>query len=80
MASKYRVNDDGVAKARQMIDSSQYDTSADWSDALPSADEENAKIERPAYAVAVELRHGRNAHQLGSLFDEGLQPGAPATL
>ena len=49
MASRYRVHDDGVAKARKLIDSGQYDTSSDWSDASPSADEENAKIERDGY-------------------------------
>jgi hypothetical protein len=46
----YRVNEDGVAKARQMIDSGQYDTQASWSDAAPSTDESNAKIERNGYA------------------------------
>ena len=46
MASSYRVNDDGVAKARQMIDSHQYDTTSDWSDAMPTTEEQDAKIER----------------------------------
>ena len=46
----YRVNDDAVAKARKMIDSGQYDTQASWSEAAPSADEGNAKIDRDGYA------------------------------
>lgn len=49
MATTYRVNEAGVAKARQMIDSRQYDTTTPWSEALPGADEENAKIERDGY-------------------------------
>lgn len=48
-SSKYRVHDSGVAKARQMIDSNQYDIDTDWSDAAPSTEESNAKIERDGY-------------------------------
>lgn len=36
MPSKYWVNDDAVAEARQMIDSKQYDIEASWPDAAPS--------------------------------------------
>jgi hypothetical protein len=49
MASKYRVNDDGVAKARRMIDSTQYDLDSAWGDAAPSTEQENDKIERDGY-------------------------------
>lgn len=49
MASKYRVNDDGVAKARQMIDSNQYDLETEWGEAAPSSEESNAKIDRDGY-------------------------------
>lgn len=49
MTTKYRVNQDGVAKARQMIDSNQYDLETPWSDAAPSTDESNAKIDRDGY-------------------------------
>lgn len=49
MATTYAVNDAGVAKARQMIDSRQYDLETEWSDASPSADESNSKIERDGY-------------------------------
>ena len=49
MTSNYRVNDDGVAKARQMIDSSQYDLESEWSDAAPSTEQANDKIDRDGY-------------------------------
>lgn len=47
--TKYRVNDMGVAKARQMIDAGQYDRHTDWSVAAPSADEGNREIDRHGY-------------------------------
>ena len=46
MATKYRVNDSGVEKARQLIDAHQYVLESSWSDAAPSADDENADIDR----------------------------------
>ena len=49
MSTKYRVNDDAVRKARQMIDANQYDVDTDWSDAAPSTEEANDKIERDGY-------------------------------
>ena len=49
MASKYQVNDDGVAKARQMIDSNQYDLETEWGDAAPSTEQSNDKIDRDGY-------------------------------
>ena len=49
MASKYRVNDDGVAKAREMIDSHQYDLDTEWDDAAPSTERSNEKIDRDGY-------------------------------
>jgi hypothetical protein len=45
----YRVNKDGVAKARELIDAGKYDDSAEWSDAAPSADDGNAVIEKHGY-------------------------------
>jgi hypothetical protein len=45
----YQVNKDGVAKARELIDAGRYDDTTEWSDAAPSADEENAFIERHGY-------------------------------
>ena len=46
---KYEVNQAGVAKARRMIESNQYDLHTPWSEAAPSADEENSFIERHGY-------------------------------
>ena len=49
MSTKYRVNEDALRKARQMIDSNQYDVDTDWSDAAPSTEESNEKIDRDGY-------------------------------
>lgn len=46
---KYKVNDDGVAHARKLIDGGQVDTSTEWSDAAPSTDEENRQIDKQGY-------------------------------
>jgi len=45
----YRVNDAGVAKARQLIDAGQYVLDSEWSDAQPDADAGNAQLERHGY-------------------------------
>jgi hypothetical protein len=45
----YRVNEDGVAQARALIDAGKVDVDTEWSDAAPSADEENAEIEKHGY-------------------------------
>ena len=45
----YRVNKDGVAHARKLIDAGTYDGDTEWSDAAPSADDENAEIEKHGY-------------------------------
>ncbi len=45
----YRVHKDGVAKARELIDAGKYDDTTEWSDAAPSADDENAEIEKHGY-------------------------------
>ena len=45
----YRVNEDGVAKARELIDDGKYDDTTEWSDAAPSADDENAEIDKHGY-------------------------------
>jgi hypothetical protein len=42
----YRVNEDGVAQARKLIDAGKYDDETEWSDAAPSADDGNAGIEK----------------------------------
>ena len=45
----YRVNEAAVTRARELIDAGKYDTDTEWSDAAPSADDENAEIERNGY-------------------------------
>ena len=45
----YEVNKDAVAQARKLIDAGSYDDETEWSDAAPSADDENAEIERHGY-------------------------------
>ena len=37
----YQVNSDGVAHARELIDAGHYDDTTEWSQAAPSAAEEN---------------------------------------
>jgi hypothetical protein len=38
---KYEVNTDAVARARKLIDAGDYDDTTEWSEAAPSAAEEN---------------------------------------
>ena len=45
----YRVNEAAVTRARELIDARKYDADTEWSDAAPSADDENAEIERHGY-------------------------------
>ena len=45
----YTVNTAGVAKARELIDAGKYDDSTEWSDAAPSADDENGYIDKHGY-------------------------------
>lgn len=48
-STKYAVNDAGVAKAKAMIEAHQYDVDTEWSDAAPSTEDSNAKIDRDGY-------------------------------
>ncbi|SNR50948.1 hypothetical protein [Blastococcus mobilis] len=45
----YRINEDGVARARELIDAGKVDVDTEWADAAPSADDENAEIEKHGY-------------------------------
>ena len=45
----YRVNEDAVKQARKLIDDGKVDVDTEWSDAAPSADDENAEIEKRGY-------------------------------
>jgi hypothetical protein len=44
--TSYAVNEPGVAKARDLIDAHQYVLESEWSEVQPSADAENADLER----------------------------------
>jgi hypothetical protein len=45
----YRVNKAAVTRARELVDAGKYDADTEWSDAAPTADDENAEIERHGY-------------------------------
>jgi hypothetical protein len=45
----YRVNKDAVTRGRELIDAGKVDTDTEWSDAAPSADDENAEIDKHGY-------------------------------
>jgi hypothetical protein len=45
----YRVNKAAVAHARKLIDGGKYDADTEWSEAAPSADDENAEIDKHGY-------------------------------
>lgn len=47
--TKYRVNDEAVKNARDLIESGDYDTETEWSDAAPDTDEANEVIEKQGY-------------------------------
>jgi hypothetical protein len=42
---EYRVNQDAVTQAEKLIDAGTYDDETEWSDAAPSADDENSAID-----------------------------------
>jgi hypothetical protein len=46
---KYQVNKDAVTQARTLIDAGKYDDTTEWSDAEPSASDENEFIEKHGY-------------------------------
>jgi hypothetical protein len=45
----YRVNDAGVRQARRLIDAGDVDADTEWSDAAPSAAQENDHIDAHGY-------------------------------
>jgi hypothetical protein len=47
--AKYTVNDAAVAKARQLIDARQYVLDSDWGAAQPTADDQNAYLDRHSW-------------------------------
>ena len=46
---KYRVNQDAVKQARQLIDAGDYDDRTEWSDAAPDAEDANQEINRDSF-------------------------------
>lgn len=64
---QYKVNDAGVRKARRLIDAGQVDTETPWSDAAPSADDQNADRKREGqegygeWHLAVDTEVGEDA-------------------
>ncbi len=49
MSTNYNVNDAAVEHARKLIDDGKYDADSEWSDAAPSTDEGNDKIDADGY-------------------------------
>ena len=47
--AKYTVNQDAVAKARQLIDARQYVLDSDWGDVQPKADDENRYLKSHSF-------------------------------
>jgi hypothetical protein len=45
----YKVNKTAVAQARKLIDAGTYDADTEWSEAAPTADDENAEIDKHGY-------------------------------
>ena len=45
----YRVNDRGVAKARELIEARQYVLDSEWGDVQPKAGDENAYLEEHSW-------------------------------
>ena len=50
----YRVNERAVEHARKLIDAGTYDDSTEWSEAAPSADDENEEIDRESFDAFAE--------------------------
>jgi hypothetical protein len=48
--ARYKVNRNGVARARKLIEARQYVLDSDWGDEQPSASAENAYLESHSWA------------------------------
>jgi len=46
---RYEVNDAAVARARRLIDAGEADTTTEWSDAAPTAAQENDVVDSDGY-------------------------------
>lgn len=47
--AKYAVNDSGLARARELIAAGQYVLESEWTDIQPSADDQNAYLDRHSW-------------------------------
>jgi hypothetical protein len=47
--ARYQVNEDAVRHARKLIDQGTYDDETEWSEAAPSAAEENEEIDKESF-------------------------------
>src|SRR6201986_1225375 len=47
--ARYAVNDAGVARVRELIAAKQYVLESDWGDVQPSAEDQNAFLERHSW-------------------------------
>ncbi len=54
----YTVNEKAVAKARRLIDAHQYVLESSWGDVQPTADDENAYLERHSWDEYAEWHLG----------------------
>ncbi len=58
LMASYSVNEQAVARARQLIDSHQYVLDSVWADVQPSADDENAFLESHSWKEYAEWHLG----------------------
>ena len=58
LMASYSVNEQAVARARQLIDSHQYVLDSVWADVQPSADDENAFLESHSWREYAEWHLG----------------------
>ena len=67
--AKYTVNDQAVARARELIDARRYVLKSQWGDVQPSADDENRYLESHSWdeyaGWHLGLTEGANEHTKG---------------
>jgi hypothetical protein len=58
VVAKYEVNEKAVAKVRRLIDGRQYVLNSDWGNVQPSAEDQNAYLERHSWDEYAEWHLG----------------------
>jgi hypothetical protein len=48
--AKYRVNDEAVAKCRELIDAKQYVLNSDWGEVQPNAEAQNTYLKKHSWS------------------------------